>query len=128
LDDFHISDANIYFALVQEVDVKASQTISASFLLVQQVSMIQDLGYVSAKHHGDYVLKINMGIKQDHMPSVPSKLDLVGVSPPKDSIHGSIIWSNTSIDENTTIDLIVNAMTLTEVVLNILQQYPMNLP
>jgi hypothetical protein len=83
LDDFHISYANIDFALIQEVDVKASQIINVFFSLVQQVSAIQDLGYVSANHHGDYVLKINMGIKQNYMPSVPSKPNMVGVLPPK---------------------------------------------
>jgi hypothetical protein len=37
--------------------------------------MIHDLGYVSGEHHDDYVSKINMGIKQDHTPLEPSKLD-----------------------------------------------------
>ncbi len=53
---------------------------------------------------------------------MPSKPHQVGVSPPKETIHGNILWSNASIDENTTIDSIVNAMTPTEVVLYILQQ------
>jgi hypothetical protein len=43
---------------------------------------------------------------------------------PKETIHGSISWSNASIDENMTIDLIVNAMMPIEVVLHILQQGP----
>jgi len=43
---------------------------------------------------------------------------------PKETIHGSISWSNASIDENMTIDLIVNAMMPIEVVFHILQQGP----
>ncbi len=58
------------------------------------------------------------------MPLVPLEFDQVGVLPPKETIHGSISWSNASIDENMTIDLIVNAMMLIEVVLHILQQGP----
>ncbi len=78
LDDSHVSYANVDFG--QKVDVKVGQTVSSSS---QQVSMIHDLGYVLVKH-GDYVSKMNMGIKQDptpSMPSKPSKPNQVGVSP-----------------------------------------------
>jgi hypothetical protein len=34
LDDFHVLDININFALVQEVDLKIGQTFSASYLPV----------------------------------------------------------------------------------------------
>jgi hypothetical protein len=37
-------------------------------------------------------------------------------------IHGNILWSNAYVNENATIDLIVNAMMLAKVVLHILQQ------
>jgi len=63
-----------------------------------------------------------MGIKQDCTPLVPSETHHVGVLPPKEIIHGNIPWLNASIDENTTIDLIVNVMTPAEVVLHIFQQ------
>ncbi len=63
-----------------------------------------------------------MGIKQDCMPSVPSKPHQVDVSPPKETIHGNIPWSNAYVDGNTTIDSIVNVMMLVEIVLHILQQ------
>jgi hypothetical protein len=86
--------------------------------------VIHDLGYVSIEHYSDNVLKINMRIKQDRTPSVPLELDQIGVSPRKEKIHGSILWSNASIDENMTIDLIVNAITPIEVVLHILQHRP----
>jgi hypothetical protein len=114
-------DVNINFVLIQEMDVKANQIVSASSPLVQQVLVIHDLGYVLAKHYSDYVLEINMGIKQDRTPLVPLELDQVGISPPKEKIHGSILWSNASINENMTIDLIMNAMTSIEVVLHIFQ-------
>jgi hypothetical protein len=65
---------------------------------------------------------MNMGIKQDYTPLVPSKPRQVGVSPSKEIIHGCIPWSNTLVDENTTIDPIVNAMTPVEAMLHILQQ------
>jgi hypothetical protein len=55
---------------------------------------------------------------------VPSEPHQVGISPPKETIHGNIPWSNTYIDENMTIDPIVNAMTPIEVVLHILQHGP----
>jgi hypothetical protein len=44
--------------------------------------------------------------------------------PPKETIYGNISWSNASIDENTTIDSIMNAMTLIEIVFHIFQQGP----
>jgi hypothetical protein len=100
------------------VDVKTNQTINAFYPPIQQVLVIHDLGYVSREHHGDYVSKINMGIKQDHMPSKPNQ---VGILPPKEIIHESILWSNASTDENVTIDSIVNAMTLATAVFHILQ-------
>ncbi|CAK9855249.1 unnamed protein product, partial [Sphagnum jensenii] len=65
---------------------------------------------------------MNMGIKQDYTPSMSSKPHLISVSPPKETIHGSISWSSAYVDENTTIDLIVNAMTSIEAMLDILQQ------
>jgi hypothetical protein len=67
---------------------------------------------------------MNMGIKQDPSPLVPSKPHQFGISLPKETIHGNILWLNASIDANTTIDPIVNAMTLVKVVLHILQQGP----
>ncbi len=63
-----------------------------------------------------------MGVKKNYMPSVPSEPHQVGISPPRDTIHGSISWSNAYVDENMTIDLIVNAMSSTKAVLHILQQ------
>ncbi len=63
-----------------------------------------------------------MGIKQDCTPSMPLKPHQVSISPPKETIHEIIPWSNTSIDENTTIDLIVNAMMLVKAMLHILQR------
>ncbi len=60
-----------------------------------------------------------MGIKQDCTPSKPNQ---IGISPLKDIIHGNILWSNTSIDENATINLVVNAMTSTEAMFHIFQQ------
>jgi len=84
--------------------------------------MIHDLNYVLTKQHGDYVLEMNMGIKQDPTPSVPLKPHQIGISPPKETILASIPWSNAYVDENMTIDLIVNAMPLAKVVLHILQQ------
>jgi hypothetical protein len=71
LNDFHVSNVNIDLALGEEMDVKASQTVNSSSLRVEQVLAIHDLGYVSTKQHGDYVLKMNMGIKQDCMPLMP---------------------------------------------------------
>ncbi len=65
-----------------------------------------------------------MRIKQDPMPLVPSGPHQVGVSPPKKIIQKNIPWSNAYVDENTTIDLIVNAMMSIKVVLHILQQKP----
>jgi hypothetical protein len=65
---------------------------------------------------------MNMGIKQDPMPSVPSEPHQLGVSPPKEIIQRNIPWSNAYVDENTTIDPIMNAMMLVKVVLHILQQ------
>jgi hypothetical protein len=41
---------------------------------------------------------------------------------PKDTIHGNIPWSNTYVDENGTIDPIVNAMMLAQTMFHILQQ------
>jgi hypothetical protein len=90
--------------------------------------VIHDLGYVLAKHHSDYVLEINMGIKQDHTPLVPLEPNQVDVSLPKETIHGNIPWSNAYIDENMTIDPIVNAMTSTKAMLHILQQGPVKVP
>jgi len=72
--------------------------------------MIHDIGYVLAKQHGDYVSKMNMGIKQYYTPLMPSEPYQVGISPLKETVHGNITWSNTYVDENTTGDLIVNAM------------------
>jgi hypothetical protein len=46
-NDFHVLNVNIDFALGQEMDVKASQTINSSYLPIEQVSTIHDLGYVS---------------------------------------------------------------------------------
>jgi hypothetical protein len=86
--------------------------------------MIHDFNYVSGEHHGNYVLKINMGIKQDRTPSEPSKLDQVGVLPPNETIHGIIPCSKTFVDENMTTNPIVNVMTSAKVVLHILQQGP----
>lgn len=91
-NDFHVLDVNIDFAIVQEVDVKASQIISSFSPLVQQVSTIHDLRYVLTKQHGNYVSEMNKGIKQDHMPLVPSKPHQVTVLLPKEIIHGSILW------------------------------------
>ncbi len=68
LDDFHVLDVNINFALVQEMHVKIGQTVNASSSLVQQILAIHDLHYVLGEHHGDYVSKNNVGIKQNHMP------------------------------------------------------------
>jgi hypothetical protein len=112
----------IDFALIQEVDVKANQIVNSSSSPLEQVSMIHDLGYVSANEHGDYVSKMNMGIKQDYMPSMPSKPRQVGVSPSKETIHGNVLWSNALVDENTTIYPIVNMMTPVKTMLHILQQ------
>jgi hypothetical protein len=84
--------------------------------------VIHELGYVSVKQHGDYVSKMNMGIKQDCAPSLPSQPHHVSILLPKETIHGSIPWSNISIDENMTIDLIVNAMTLVKDIFHIFQQ------
>ncbi len=123
-DDFHVSNKNINFALVEEVDVKANQTLSASYSFVQQISAIHGLSYVSRKHHGDYVLEIKMGIKQDRTPSKPLKPlepNHVGISPPKETIHGSISWSNAFVDKNVTIDSKMNAMMSIEIVFHILQ-------
>jgi hypothetical protein len=64
---------------------------------------------------------MNVGIKQDPMPSEPHQ---VGVSPPKEMIHGNIPWSNASIDENMTIHSIVNAMMSVKAMFHILQQGP----
>jgi hypothetical protein len=72
--------------------------------------------------HGDHVSKMNMGIKRNYTPSMSLELHLVGVSPPKEIIHGSISWSSAYVDENTTIDLIVNVMTSIAAMLDILQQ------
>jgi hypothetical protein len=57
-NDSHVSDININFALVQEVDVKASYIVNAFDLPVQQVSAIHDLAYVVGEHHGAYVSKV----------------------------------------------------------------------
>jgi hypothetical protein len=57
---------------------------------------------------------MNMGIKQNYMPSMPSEPHQVGISPLKETIHGSILWSKAFVDENMTIDPIMNVMTLTE--------------
>jgi hypothetical protein len=54
LDDFHVLDVNIDFALIQEVYVKAGQIVNASSSPFQQISAIHDLHYVSVEHHGDY--------------------------------------------------------------------------
>jgi hypothetical protein len=62
------------------------------------------------------------------MPLKASKLDQVGISFPKEKIHGSIPWSNAYVDEDATIDPIVNAMMSAKVVFRILQQGPINLP
>jgi len=75
LDDFHVSDININFVLVQEVDVKVGQTFNVFYLPVQQVSTIHEFEYVLGEHHGDYVSDNNMGIKQNCMPSKPLELD-----------------------------------------------------
>jgi hypothetical protein len=42
LDDFHVLDVNINFALIQGVYVKASQTFNASSSPIQQISAIHD--------------------------------------------------------------------------------------
>jgi len=55
------------------------------------------------------------------MPSVPSEPHQVGISPPKETIHGSITWSNTYVDEIITIDPIINVMSSTEAMLHIFQ-------
>lgn len=103
------------------MDVKANQIINASYPPIQQVLAIHDLGYVLGEHHRDYVSKINIGIKQYHMPS---ELNQVGILPPKETIHESIIWSNASANENVTIDSIVKAVTLAKAVFHILQRGP----
>jgi hypothetical protein len=72
-NDFHVWDVNINFALVYEVDFNVGETISSSFSLVEQVLTIHDLGYISIKQHGDHVSKMNMRIKQDHMPLMLSE-------------------------------------------------------
>jgi hypothetical protein len=84
--------------------------------------MIHDLGYVSTKQHGNYVSKMNMGIKQDCTPLVPSEPYYVGVSFPKETIHGNISWLNAYVNKNTTINPIMNAMSSAKAVLHILQQ------
>jgi hypothetical protein len=58
------------------------------------------------------------------MPSKPLELDQVGISFPKEMIHGNIPWPNAYIDEDSTIDAIVCAMTPTKVVFHIFQQRP----
>ncbi len=72
------------------------------------------------EQHGDYVLEI----KQDHMPLEPSKPNQISISPSKEIMPGNISWSNAFVDENVTIDLIVNVMKLAKVMLHILQQGP----
>jgi hypothetical protein len=62
------------------------------------------------------------------MPLKPSKPDQVNVSFTKEIIHGNIPWSNAYVDEDVTIDPIVNAMMLAKVVFHIFQQGPRNLP
>jgi hypothetical protein len=42
--------------------------------------------------------------------------------PPKETIHGNIPWSNTYVGENVTIDLIMNATMLAQIMFHILQQ------
>jgi len=54
------------------------------------VSAVHDFNYVLAKQHGDYVSKMNMGIKQNPMPLMPSEPHQFGVSPPKEIKHGNI--------------------------------------
>jgi hypothetical protein len=56
------------------------------------------------------------------MPSMPLEHHQVGISPPKETIHVSIPWSNAYVDGNTTIDFIMNVMMLVETLLHILQQ------
>lgn len=90
-NDFHSLDVNIYSALIQEVDVKAGQTISSFSPPVEQVLVIHELGYVSVEQHGDYVSKMNMGIKQSCTPSVPSQPHQVSILPPKAS-KGDNTW------------------------------------
>jgi hypothetical protein len=58
-------------------------------------------------------------IKQDHTPLKPSKLDQVSVLPSKEIIPRNILWSNAYVDENVTIDPIVNVMKLAKAVLHI---------
>ncbi len=41
---------------------------------------------------------------------------------PKETIHGNIPWLNTYADENVTIDPIMNAMMLAQIMFHILQQ------
>jgi hypothetical protein len=53
------------------------------------------------------------------MPLVPLEHHQVGISPPKETIHVCIPWSNSYVDGNTTIDLIMN---VAKIVLHILQQ------
>ncbi len=55
------------------------------------------------------------------MPSMPSEPHQVGISPPKETIHGSITWSNAYVDETTTMDPIINVMSSTEAMLHIFQ-------
>jgi hypothetical protein len=55
------------------MDVKVGQIVSSSSLPIKQVLTIHDLSYVSIEHHGDYISKMNMGIKQDYVPLVPSE-------------------------------------------------------
>jgi hypothetical protein len=63
---------------------------------------------------------MNIRIKQDCTPLVPSEPHYVGVSFPKETIHGNILWLIAYVDKNTTIDPIVNAMSSAKAVLDIL--------
>lgn len=76
------------------------------------------MGYVLIEQHGNYVSKI----KQDCMPSEPSEHNEIGVLFWKETIPRNTLWSNTFVDENATIDLIMNAVTPAKPTLHILQQ------
>ncbi len=119
-NDFHVLDVNINFSRSPRSGCQSRSNNQFLSPRIHQVSMIHDLGHVLTKQHGDYVSKMNMGIKQDHMPLVPPKPHQVSVLPIKDIIHGNIPWSNTYVDENMTINLIVNAILPIKVVFHIL--------
>jgi hypothetical protein len=119
-NDFHVLDVNIKFSRSPRSGCQSRSNNQFLSPRVHQVSMIHDLNHVLTKQHGNYVLEMNMGIKQDHMPLVPSKPRQINVLAIKKIIHGSISWSNAYVDENMTINLIVNAILPIKIVFHIL--------